>query len=123
MTIRKLKPDSGPRSHEIKNEDQRRIVHALVAALVAKVAAFLAGKYEPPTGEELTALRKHVGLSMSEAAGIIGVSQRTWYAREADSGMMTQGEFALVLLFMLRLTPEWRSIVRALAKPHPASSQ
>lgn len=94
-------------------------MQVLVAELVAKVTTFLAGQYEPPTGEELTALRKHVGLSMSDAAYIIGVNQRTWYAREADSGMtMTQGEFALVLLFMLRLTPEWRSIARALSRPH-----
>lgn len=117
MTIRQLKPDTGPRSHEIKNEEQRKIVQALVAALVGKVATFLAGKYEPPTGEELTALRKHVGLSMSDAARIIDVSQRTWYAREADAGTkMTRGEFALVLLFLLRLTPEWRSIARSLGK-------
>jgi DNA-binding transcriptional regulator YiaG len=122
MSERKLKPDSGRRANSIKDEEQRALVASLMETLTAKATRFLAGDYHAPTGEELTAVRKQLGMSMKVAAFLLGVSERTWLTREGKVGSseMPPQEFAMLVLFFLRKTPSWALLMAQLMAKLPA---
>lgn len=88
----------------------------LLESVIKKAESFLDGQYVAPTAEELTAVRKVLGLPMKEAAHKTKVSLRTWCSRESGEGAtkMLPQEFAMMTLFILRATAEWGRLAQKL---------
>jgi predicted DNA-binding protein (UPF0251 family) len=115
LTKRILKPNPGPRVGPKTDKELVRI-RKMMDSLLQKAEHFLAGHFVSPTGEELTALRLHLNnISIPEAAKEIGVSDRTWWAREKQ-GEMKISEFSLLILFLLRQSIEWTKLSEAVTK-------
>jgi DNA-binding XRE family transcriptional regulator len=112
MAERRLFPDMGPAGPHISGEKQQALVEELLQSLIKKAQLFLNGHYVRPEAEELTALRKKLGVTMDQAAHKIHVSPRTWSTRENGAGQSTMPiqEFAMLVLFLLRETKEWSTL-------------
>lgn len=95
---------------------------ALVANLGAKAVDFLRGNYNPPSPEELTALRLYMRMSQAAMAASVGTSKRLWNELERNPEKpMQKPHFAMLTLFSLRSTPEWRRVSDVLVKSERTS--
>lgn len=116
---RKLPTTTGPKAHTVKSPEEQRLVNQLLENVLRKAESFLDGEYVAPTPEELTAVRKTLGITRDVAAKKTKVSLRTWTSREGGEGASTMRaqEFAMVTLFLLRATPEWGRLANKLQQP------
>lgn len=93
-------------------------------ALVKKAELFFDGVYSPPTKNELKALRNTLRITKAVAASTVDISLRTYTLRESGEGVsdMSEQEFALLVLFLLRATPYWSKVSPQCLNPIPAES-